>query len=172
MSRRSTKWYRKNEEEVMKQLGLEPTINSGAGFAQKEDGENDHILCQLKSTDYGSIAVKQKDLGILEQHAMTSHKIPVFALQYIDTGEVWIMTKPEYLPELSEYLNTGTIGTSKGFFEEKEQKIVDKPEQKSYNKRELRENINSRNRYLMERQKEREEQERAYKENRRNRKWS
>lgn len=51
MSRRSTRWYRKNEEELMQQLGLEPTINSGAGFAQKEDGENEHVLCQLKSTD-------------------------------------------------------------------------------------------------------------------------
>ena len=172
MSRRSTRWYRKNEEEVMKRLGLEPTINSGAGFAQKEDGENDHVLCQLKSTDYGSIAVKQKDLGVLEQHAMVSHKIPVFALQYIDTGEVWVMTKPEYLPELSEYMNTGIIGTSKGFFEENEQKLVDKPEEKSYNKRELRDNINSRNRFLQERQKEREKQEREYKKCRRKQTWS
>lgn len=172
MSRRSTRWYRKNEEEVVERLGLEPTINSGAGFAQKEDGENDHILCQLKSTDYGSIGVKQKDLSTLEQHAMISHKIPVFVLQYIDTGEVWVMTKPEYLPELSQYLKTGVIGTRKDFFEENEQKLVDKQEEKSYNKRELKENINSRNKYLREQQKEREEQEREYKMRRRNRAWN
>ena len=69
-------------------------------------------------------------------------------------------------------MNTGIIGTSKGFFEENEQKLVDKPEEKSYNKRELRDNINSRNRFLQERQKEREKQEREYKKRRRKQSWS
>ena len=32
MSKRSTKFYRKNEEEVMKRIGLNPTINSGGDY--------------------------------------------------------------------------------------------------------------------------------------------
>lgn len=31
MSKRSTKFYRKNEADVMKRLGFKPTKNSGAG---------------------------------------------------------------------------------------------------------------------------------------------
>lgn len=33
--KRSTRYYRKNEVSVMKQLGFSPTINSGAGWVQK-----------------------------------------------------------------------------------------------------------------------------------------
>lgn len=32
MAKRSGKWYRKNEAEIMRDLGLRPTINSGSGW--------------------------------------------------------------------------------------------------------------------------------------------
>ena len=54
---RSGKFYRKNEREVMKNLGLKPTKNSGSGWIEKEDGENETIIAQLKSTDSESIKV-------------------------------------------------------------------------------------------------------------------
>lgn len=95
MSKRSTKFYRKNEAEVMERLGLKPTKNSGAGWIEKEDGENEYYLCQLKSTDNQSISIKQNDLRILEYHAQISHKIPVFVIQFLNTGEVWLMARPE-----------------------------------------------------------------------------
>ena len=41
MGKRSTKFYRKNEEEVMRRLGFKPTKNSGAGWIEKEDGQNE-----------------------------------------------------------------------------------------------------------------------------------
>lgn len=114
MSRRSTKWYRKNEEEVMERLGLEPTKNSGAGWVEKEDGQNDYLICQLKTTDAGSVSVKRKDLDILEYNAGVSHKIPVFALQFIGntTENVWIMMKPEDIQQVSEYMKTGSCEKS------------------------------------------------------------
>ena len=59
---RSFKFYRKNEEEVMGALGLKPTKNSGSGWIEKEDGQNDYLICQLKSTDAQSIKVNQKDM--------------------------------------------------------------------------------------------------------------
>ena len=43
MVKRSTKFYRKNEAEVMQQLGLKPTKNSGAGWIEKEDGQNEQF---------------------------------------------------------------------------------------------------------------------------------
>lgn len=107
MPKRSTKFYRKNEEEVMKALGLKPTKNSGATWLDKEDGKNDYLICQLKSTDHQSISVKQKDIRILEDNANISHKIPIFAIQFLNTGEVWLMARPEDFTEVAKYIDTG-----------------------------------------------------------------
>lgn len=106
---RSFKFYRKNEEEVMRSLGLKPTKNSGSGWIEKEDGQNDYVICQLKSTDAQSIKVNQKDIRTLEKNANIEHKIPMFAIQFLNTGEVWLMLKPEDLPDASEYILTGSI---------------------------------------------------------------
>ena len=106
---RSFKFYRKNEKEVMKSLGLKPTKNSGSGWIEKEDGQNDYVICQLKSTDAQSIKVNQKDIRTLEKNAMIEHKIPMFAIQFLNTGEVWLMIKPEDLPDASEYILNGSI---------------------------------------------------------------
>lgn len=105
--KRNTKFYRKNEAEVMKSFGLKPTKNSGSGWIEKEDGQNEFVICQLKSTDAQSIKVNQKDLRILEYNAMISHKIPMFVIQFLNTGECWLMCKPVDMQSLSEFLETG-----------------------------------------------------------------
>ena len=115
MGKRSTKFYRKNEEEVMKSLGLQPTPNSGSGWIVKEDGQNDFVICQLKSTDAQSIKVNQKDIRILEYNAQVSHKIPVFAIQFLNTGEVWLMAKPEDFTDVTQYINTGSCQSRNDF---------------------------------------------------------
>ena len=98
---RSTKFWRKNEEEIMADLGLKPTKNSGAGFLEKEDGQNEYLICQLKSTEAKQIAIKKRDIDILELNAQTVHKTPVFAIQFIskengkDKSDVFIMMRPE-----------------------------------------------------------------------------
>ena len=88
-------------------LGLEPTINSGSGWLQKEDGESEHVLCQLKSTDANSIRVFKHDLDLLEYNASVAHKIPVFAVQFIQSNEVYLLVKPEVLEDAAKYLTTG-----------------------------------------------------------------
>lgn len=105
--KRTFDFYRKNEKEVMQSLGLQPTKNSGSGWIEKEDGQNDYVICQLKSTDAQSIKVNQKDIRILEKNARIEHKYPLFAIQFLNTGEVWLMVKPEDLTSVSEYLTTG-----------------------------------------------------------------
>lgn len=107
--KRSGKFYRKNEKEVMNSLGLKPTYNSGSAWIEKEDGQNDFIICQLKSTDAQSIKVNQKDIRILEKNAIVAHKIPMFAIQFLNTNEVWLMCKPEDLSCIAEYVNTGEV---------------------------------------------------------------
>lgn len=96
-NKRSGKFYRKNEQEVMRSLGFSPTPNSGSGWVIKEDGINEDAICQLKSTDATSIKISQKDIEVLEYNALVSHKIPVFAIQFLNTDEIFLVIRPELL---------------------------------------------------------------------------
>ena len=99
--KRSGKFYRKNEAEVMKQLGLEPTPNSGSGWIVKEDGQSEDVICQLKSTDAMSIKINLKDIETLEYNALVAHKLPVFAIQFLCNNQTYLLVKPEDLQDVS-----------------------------------------------------------------------
>lgn len=107
MLKRSGKFYRKNEAEVMKELGFEPTPNSGSGWIIKEDGVSDECMCQLKSTDAKSIKVNLQDIHTLEYNSGVEHKIPIFAIQFLNTNEVFLVIKPEDLQDAARYIKTG-----------------------------------------------------------------
>lgn len=107
--KRSGKWYRNNEAKVMKMLGLKPTINSGSGPIEKEDGQSEDLICQLKSTDANSIKVVKKDLDTLEYNAMVAHKLPIFAIQFIQSGDIWLLMKPSQVEDVAQYIETGEI---------------------------------------------------------------
>lgn len=112
MGKRSGKWYRNNEREVMKKLGLTPTPNSGSGWIVKEDGQSEDIICQLKSTDAGSIKINLQDLHKLQYNASVAHKVPVFAVQFIKTNEVFLLISPEDLQKAHKgLLGSGHINT-------------------------------------------------------------
>ena len=126
-NKRTTKWYRKNEAEVIKRLGLKPTRNSGATWIDKADGQNDNYICELKSTDKESFSIKQSVLHKLEVEAIEAHKIPLFAFQFINTDEVWVAVKES------------DIKAIKGIIQGKEKQNffdfdIDKEEQSKYNK--------------------------------------
>lgn len=92
----------------MRALGLEPTPNSGSGDIVKEDGQSETVICQLKSTDANSIRVCKKDMDILLYNASVTKKLPVFAIQFLQSNEVYVIVRPQDLPEAAEYLETGT----------------------------------------------------------------
>lgn len=118
MMKRSGKWYRKNEADVIRQLGLEPTKNSGSGWIEKEDGQSEALICQLKSTDASSIRVVKQDLDTLQHNAHVSHKLPVFAIQFLQSNEVYVVLKPEVLEEVAQYLQTGVVERHETEFDE------------------------------------------------------
>lgn len=91
----------------MKSLGFDPTPNSGSGWIVKEDGQNDLAICQLKSTDANSIKIDLQDLHTLEYNSIVAHKVPVFAIQFLRTNEVFLIVTPESLCEASEAILTG-----------------------------------------------------------------
>ena len=103
MRRSGKDWFR-NEAEVMDLLGLEQVPGSGSSWVAREDGENENVLCQLKSTDAQSIRVQLQDIHELQVHALTSHKLPVFAIQFRDSNEVFLLVSPVQLQEVAEYL--------------------------------------------------------------------
>lgn len=102
--KRSGKFYRNNEKEIMIQLGLKPTINSGSGPLEKEDGQSETIICQLKSTDANSIKINKQDIDTLEYNSIVCHKLPVFAIQFIQSNDVYLLVKPELIHEVSDCL--------------------------------------------------------------------
>lgn len=176
MNKRSTKFYRKNEAEVMKRLGFNPTPNSGAGWLIKEDGDNEQAICQLKSTDKQSISIKQTDLHILEQHALEAHKLPVFAIQFLNLDEVWIMVKPEHIGLLQSLVRGEDISENlpRNIFEENTQNSIDKTEEKDYNnsvtnKGDIKSRLIAKRKYAEKVDKEREEREKEQK--RRAKQW-
>ena len=113
--KRSGKFYRKNEAEIMKSLGLKPTKNSGSGWVEKEDGQSEDVICQLKSTDANSIKVNKKDLDVLSYNAAVAHKLPVFAIQFLQSNEVYLIVKPEMLCEAAKYIETGEYESANEF---------------------------------------------------------
>lgn len=125
MNKRSTKWYRKNEAEVMRRLGLKPTKNSGAGWIEKCDGENEHFLCELKSTDHESFSIKQSVLHVLEHHALEAHKIPLFAFQFINRDEVWVAIKEDDIQAYRELIERDVLNK----LEEEDEQFLKKDEQ-------------------------------------------
>ena len=91
----------------MNLLGFRPTKNSGSGWVEKEDGQNENAICQLKSTDAQSIKICKKDLDTLLINAAVCHKIPVFAVQFLQSQEVYLVVKPELIADIAKYIKTG-----------------------------------------------------------------
>lgn len=120
--RRLNRYWTKNEKQVMRKLGLRPVPGSGSGELLKEDGENDYILCQLKSTEATSMSVNRLDVEKLLYHSELDNKIPIFAIQFMN-GPMLLATVPEELGNISQYLNND-------LFERKQVELIEIPKQK------------------------------------------
>lgn len=103
--KRSGKFYSKNEKETLSKLGLRPIPFSGAGWVEKEDGENEFSLVQLKSTEASSYRVDMLDIKKLEYHASVSNKVPVFLIQFLKHDKIYALVNLEDLDELHEIFN-------------------------------------------------------------------
>lgn len=123
MTKRSIKFYRKNESEVMKRIGFKPTRNSGATWIEKCDGQSDHCICELKSTDNSSFTVKQEYLHTLEYHAIEAHKLPVFAFQFLNTDEVWLSIKESDIEAFKDLVRQSMLEELKEEREKEESKL-------------------------------------------------
>lgn len=137
MNKRTTKWYRKNEAELMKRLGFKPTRNSGATWIDKADGQNDHCICELKSTDKASFTVKQEYLHTLEANAIEAHKLPVFAFQFINRDEVWIAIKESDIEAFKDLVRYSVL---EELAEEDGNYTIPEELQKKFGKKEVQEN--------------------------------
>lgn len=104
MTKRTGKFYSKNEKKIMESLGLTPTKMSGGGWIEKEDGYNDYILCQHKSTDANSYRLTREDFRKLEYHALVEKKMPLFVVEFLSDGELYLIIKPEDLTSIVNHI--------------------------------------------------------------------
>ena len=93
----------------MKRLGLQPTINSGSGWIQKEDGENELAMVQLKSTDNTRYTLDMLDMKKLEYHAEVSNKIPIFVVQFLKEDRLYAIVPIDNLIDLKDCIESGKI---------------------------------------------------------------
>lgn len=155
MPKRKGRFYYRSEAEVMSMLGLEQVPGSGNGWISKEDGESEHILCQLKSTDAQSISVKKLDIDKLILHALTSRKIPVFAVQFLQSDEVFLLVRPLDLTDVAEYLSTGRCSVPEPVVQTDD--IEDLPEVRPHS---VKSSASARERFNREREKQFRKKER------------
>lgn len=102
--KRTGKFYRDNERKLMLNYGLKPTANSGAGWIEKEDGENEKIIAQLKSTDAESIKINLLDVKKLFYHANVTHKTGLFIIQFLSSNEELLLMRPQDLQNIADGL--------------------------------------------------------------------
>lgn len=100
MPKRSGKFYSKNEKQTLKSLGLKPAPASGAGWVVKEDGENETLMVQLKSTDALSYRITRLDMKKLEFHAEVSNKVPVFLVQFLKDDKLYAIVDVNNIDDL------------------------------------------------------------------------
>lgn len=98
--KRSGKFYSNNEKKTLKSLGLIPAPMSGAGWVIKEDGENETLMVQLKSTDSSSYRIDMLDIKKLEYHASVSNKVPVFLVQFLKQDKIYAIVDINDIGEL------------------------------------------------------------------------
>lgn len=106
--------------------------------------------------------MKQEDINALEYHACISHKIPIFALQFLTTDSVYVMIPEEEFKEYQEYKKAKQNETFS-------QKSVDIEEEKEYNKdtqkvnRDINKMRSTREQFYKQMEQEREQQDRDFK---------
>lgn len=105
MAKRRSKFWFKNEKELMASLGMKGTPGSGNRLI-KEDGQNEHLIAQLKSTEKSSITINLTDIQTLLYNATVAHKIPLFINQFIG-GPILISMRLEDVVNVAKYLETG-----------------------------------------------------------------
>ena len=108
--KRSGKFYSRNEKETLLSLGLKPAPMSGAGWIVKEDGENEVVMVQLKSTDSSSYRLDLLDMKKLEYHADVSKKLPVFLIQFLKADKIYAVVDINSLDELGKAFKTDKVG--------------------------------------------------------------
>ena len=86
---------------------------------EKEDGENENVLVQLKSTDSSSYRLDMLDMKKLEYHASVSRKLPIFLVQFLKQDKIYAIVEVGDIPDLAIALETGSV-PPRSFFEEDE----------------------------------------------------
>lgn len=94
----------------------------------------------------------------MEYNATVSHKLPVFAIQFLGSNEVYLIVKPDVLPEVAEYLKTGEYTNMNEFIGVDLSEHEDQP---AHSGRVIKSSSNARERFKMENEKKFKKEKRS-----------
>lgn len=156
MPKRSGKFYSQNEKRTLKALGLTPAPASGAGWVVKEDGENETLMVQLKSTDSLSYRVSRLDMKKLEFHAEVSNKVPVFLVQFLKDDRLYAIVDVNNIDDLFyglKGIKPKESVINNNILYNNTNSSVDKSTSESVNKKIIKTNKSSRDKFFLEQEK-------------------
>lgn len=159
MPKRSGKFYSQNEKRTLKALGLTPAPASGAGWVVKEDGENETLMVQLKSTDSLSYRISRLDMKKLEFHAEVSNKVPVFLVQFLKDDRLYAIVDVNNIDDLFYGLKgikpkESIINNNNILYNNNNtNSSVDKSTSESVNRKIIKTNKSSRDKFFLEQEK-------------------
>lgn len=98
---------RRQETTLAKELHGSRTPGSGNTWHSKSDVRTDTELWEAKITSAKSFSIKDADLAKNRNYALTDGRIPLFLIQFLNSGNEWIvMDKEDYL-DLKERVLSG-----------------------------------------------------------------
>lgn len=108
MPKQSTRFYRKDERNTNDDYGLKTRADSGANWVNKLDGENDHMIASIKSTEKASFSIKFADLHELEYQALVANKLPIFLVKDLTSDKRYLIIEESNLPDTAKHFKYRT----------------------------------------------------------------
>jgi hypothetical protein len=117
VNNRGKKFYNKNEKRKLSALGFIPTLASGSGWIDKEDGESEYALAQHKTTDADSIRIHLKDLLTLKYNADLCRKLGVFFFEFLQADKTFLCVDVDDIDMLKDIILGKPIQTTEVIIE-------------------------------------------------------
>lgn len=108
MPKQSTRFYRRDERDTNDDYGLKSRRDSGAGWINKLDGEDNDRIVSMKSTEAGSFRVTFADLAELEYQALIANKLPVFLVKDLTNDKRYFIIEESNLADTAKMMKRRT----------------------------------------------------------------
>lgn len=102
---------RKQERALARERGGFVNSGSGNGWVRKSDVRTEEELWEAKITSAKSFSLKDADLSKNKDYALVDGRIPLFLIQFLGSGNEWVVIDKEDYLELKERATFGNETT-------------------------------------------------------------